>query len=298
MLASPVIATWRAESRRLQCADNLRKLTRGLDNYVVTSQFYPPAITRTPRRHGWLASILPYVEQQSLYEEYDFSVHWCDPINADVIAQRVSMFECPTASYEGRFAVGETAFAYRGGVLDYLATNRISPVMINDGWLPRSTRIDGILTRQRACHRSEVRDGLSNTILLAEVAGTPAKYVHRQKEPRPMYGSRGFGAWADAGIYIQGHGHQEDGRDWPGQCVVNCTNDDAIYSFHQGGANISFADGAVRFLNDEVDLLVLMAAITRDNGEILSPQDFPTSGPEIHIVDEPPIVPDGTSAAR
>ena len=269
------VANCRAVSRRIQCADNLRKITLGVDQYVSAGEYYPPVITRVPRNHGWLASVLPFVGCQDLYEQYDFSAHWCDPVNASAIETRIPWFECPSASYEGRLAVGETQFPYRGGVLDYLATNRVSPVMINDGWLPKSTRIDGILTRNRPIHRSEVRDGLSHTILLAEVAGTPAKYVHREKEARPMYGDRGFGAWADAGIYIQGHGHQADGRDWPGHCVINCTNDDAIYSFHRGGANISFGDGTVRFVTEKVDLYVLMSAITRDNGELLDREELP-----------------------
>ena len=275
------LASMRSKSRRMQCSDNLRKITLGIDQYVSAGDYYPPVITRVPRNHGWLASVLPFVGEEDLFESYDFSAHWCDPVNASVIETRVPMFECPSASYEGRMAVGETQFPYRGGVLDYLATNRVSPVMVNDGWLPKSTRIDGILTRQRSVHRSEIRDGLANTILLAEVAGTPAKYVFRQKEPRPMYGDRGFGAWADAGIYIQGHGHQADGRDWPGFCAINCTNDDAIYSFHQGGANLSFADGAVRFVSEQVDLYVLMSAITRDNGELMNREDLPILIPQI-----------------
>lgn len=101
-----------------------------------------------------------------------------------------------------------------------------------------------------------------------------------------MYGERGFGAWADAGIYFQGHGHQADGRDWPGHCVVNCTNDDAIYSFHRGGANVAFGDGAVRFVTEKLDLYVLMSAITRDNGELTDRDDLPFLDSSIPVVDE------------
>jgi len=92
------LANMRETSRRIQCADNLRKITLGIDHYVSAGEYYPPAITRIPRNHGWLASVLPFVERADIYEKYDFSAHWCDPVNAAAIETRVSMFECPSAN--------------------------------------------------------------------------------------------------------------------------------------------------------------------------------------------------------
>jgi prepilin-type processing-associated H-X9-DG protein len=89
-----------------------------------------------------------------------------------------------------------------------------------------------------------------------------------------LYGKRGFGAWADGASYFQAHGHRPDGRNWPGHCTVNCTNDDAVYSFHSGGAQFLFADGSVKFLSEDLDLFVLFAIFTRANGEVLSPTGF------------------------
>jgi prepilin-type processing-associated H-X9-DG protein len=275
-LLAPALGHSRQEAERTRCADNLRQIGRGVDQHVDKKAVYPAVFVRNPRRHGWTAFVLPYL-RHDLAEKYDFSANWSDPANAEVIRQPIAIFECPTARYAGRSSKGvlpDTKNTYEGANLDYLATNRISPQVVDSGWLPRNTQVNGILSREQWCRPSEIRDGVSSTILLAEVAGTPAKYVFRNKLPEPMYKKRGFGAWGDAGCYIQGHGHQPDGEMWPGFCAINCTNDDAVYSFHSGGAHLLFADGSVRFASEQLDVFVLLAAISRDNGELIHDRDF------------------------
>jgi prepilin-type processing-associated H-X9-DG protein len=53
-----------------------------------------------------------------------------------------------------------------------------------------------------------------------------------------------------------------------GDCAINCSNDNEIYSFHTGGANAVFADGSVRFVNASVPIRVIATLITRDAGDI------------------------------
>ena len=63
----------------------------------------------------------------------------------------------------------------------------------------------------------------------------------------------GGGAWADQFTYARlagAQGRQNGIRG--GTCMVNCTSNDEIYSFHPGGANALFADGSVHFLKDVV----------------------------------------------
>jgi len=277
-VVAPAVLRARESARRGTCRDHLRRIGLALNSYADAAGHYPAVITRTPKNHGWVPFTLPYLGRQDLLDRYDFSVHWCDPRNAEVIRTPVPEFECPSATYPGRVAVGETIHPYQGAVLDYLATNRVSPGLPARGWLPESTNVKGILSREEWCRPEEIADGRSFTTLVAEVSGTPAKYVFREKEPDPMYGDRGFGAWADAAPYFQGRGHQPNGRDWPGPCTINCTNDDAVYSFHPGGANILFADGRVRFCSEGLDLFVLLAAITRANGEVIDARDLGIDG--------------------
>ena len=46
------------------------------------------------------------------------------------------------------------------------------------------------------------------------------------------------------------------------------------YSFHQGGANICFADGSVRFVKQSVNIAVLAALVTKAGGEIIDASTF------------------------
>ena len=55
-----------------------------------------------------------------------------------------------------------------------------------------------------------------------------------------------------------------------GCCVVNCNNDDEIYSFHPGGANVLCADGSVHFLNANTPIQVIANLITRAGGETIA----------------------------
>ena len=276
-LLAPAIGQTREVARQERCADNLRQIGVAVQSYVSHSGRFPAAYMRVPKSHGWTAFLLPYLPGgEAIRKQYDFSVHWCDSVNAPAIQTRIPAFECPAAGGKRmtRGTIENCDAPYTGAVLDYLACNRVSPAVVSRGWLPESTNIKGMFSREEWCRPSDVTDGLSNTLLIAEAAGVPSMYVFRDKEPQPMYGKRGFGAWADGAPYFQAHGHQPDGRNWPGPCTVNCTNDDAVYSFHDGVAQFLFADGRVCFRSEHLDLFVRLAIFTRANGEVISAHDY------------------------
>jgi prepilin-type processing-associated H-X9-DG protein len=53
--------------------------------------------------------------------------------------------------------------------------------------------------------------------------------------------------------------------------AVCCRKTDMeVFSFHPGGANVRFADGSVRLLKANGDLSILIALITRSQGEAIS----------------------------
>ena len=49
---------------------------------------------------------------------------------------------------------------------------------------------------------------------------------------------------------------------------MNCTNDNEMYSFHPGGANVAFADGGVRFLRETISPRTFAALVTKSAGDI------------------------------
>ena len=133
---------------------------------------------------------------------------------------------------------------------------------------------------------ASITDGTSNTMMVAEDCGRPAGYngfrqiyfyapdnllVDGVIEPV----TAGGGAWADQFTYARlagAQGRQNGLRG--GTCMVNCTSDDEIYSFHPGGANALFVDGSVHFLKDTSSVQLIATLVTRAGGEILSADQY------------------------
>ena len=133
---------------------------------------------------------------------------------------------------------------------------------------------------------SSILDGTSNTLIVSECGSKPIGYNGKRQIYKsevnglPVDGiiepvSSGGGAWADQFTYsivagAQGRSNGIRG----GTCMVNCTSNNEIYSFHPGGANALFCDGSVHFLKDSLSVPIAAALITRAGGEILSSDSF------------------------
>jgi prepilin-type N-terminal cleavage/methylation domain-containing protein/prepilin-type processing-associated H-X9-DG protein len=133
---------------------------------------------------------------------------------------------------------------------------------------------------------ASITDGTSNTLIVSECCGRPAGYNGKRQiyffapdnllvdgviEPV----SAGGGAWADQFTYARLAGAQ--GRTSGlrgGTCMINCTSDDEIYSFHPGGANALFADGSVHFLTDVSSVQLIASLVTRAGAEIISGDQY------------------------
>jgi hypothetical protein len=112
---------------------------------------------------------------------------------------------------------------------------------------------DGTFFQNSAVRFADVRDGLSNTLLVGERCSR-----------------LGNGTWVGA---VPGADHgmaRVVGR--AGSVPNHVLNDFADFSsYHPFGANFLIADGAVRPISDEIDLTVYRALATRDGGEVASP---------------------------
>ena len=118
---------------------------------------------------------------------------------------------------------------------------------------------------------TDITDGTSNTILIAEDAGRPRVWQAGKAGPdQALVG----GPWDHfkGGIILQGATF--DGTVQPGPCALNCINDREVYAFHTGGANAVFADGSVHFLRVGMDIRIMARLITRAGGEVPAGDDF------------------------
>ena len=91
---------------------------------------------------------------------------------------------------------------------------------------------------QKGLRAADIADGLSNTLMVVEIAGRPRHWSNGSRtdmfEPveRP---------WADPRSIQQLEATSSD------NCLVQCDNIESLYSFHPGGVNLLFADGHVAF---------------------------------------------------
>ena len=138
---------------------------------------------------------------------------------------------------------------------------------------------------------ASITDGSSNTAMIWEDTARPVGY-NRQKQiylASTNYGyyyngvpidgvnvivAGGGGAWADCNSDTHIGGASANGYRYNGPCIMNCTSDNEVFSFHPGGANATFADGSVHFIKDTINPTVFFGLITRQAGEILSSDQY------------------------
>jgi prepilin-type N-terminal cleavage/methylation domain-containing protein/prepilin-type processing-associated H-X9-DG protein len=138
---------------------------------------------------------------------------------------------------------------------------------------------------------ASITDGTSNTFMLGEMAGRPvgynrAKQIYRTPPNNnppgvPVDGvlqpaEGGGGAWADPFSYAHLAGSSPNG--WRtvlyGTCMVNCTSNNELFSFHPGGVNVCFADGSVHFIKESVDARIICYLVVRYDGYVLSADQY------------------------
>ncbi len=272
-LLLPAVQASREAARRTGCADNLRQLGIGLLNHESVHRKFPTSLTRnTVRRRSWAIHLLPFIEQKTLYDSYDLSLEWHEPPNQPVVSQRLSIFECPSTSYDhvdNSTVLMQGATSYLTGVADYAPTESVSVRLGPQGANLVDKVGNGPMTRDYAgdCTIRKIKDGTSHTILLAEVINRPLLYqVGKLNAARYVRGA----GWADhrTGLILEGASPTTgDVTNTPYRCGINCTNEDEIYSDHPGEAGSLFADGAVHFLRDDLDIRLLARLITSSQDE-------------------------------
>ncbi|MEM9828041.1 MAG: DUF1559 domain-containing protein [Planctomycetota bacterium] len=85
----PAVQSARAAARRMQCANNMKQIGLGVQNYHSVFRSVPTTTTGPDNDAGgcgsgfysWLARILPHVEQQPLYDSINFEVSLSDHCN-------------------------------------------------------------------------------------------------------------------------------------------------------------------------------------------------------------------------
>lgn len=253
--------------------------------------------------HSWVPNFLPYIEQENLYRNYNFRYPWFSspalvpgtPDNQAVLRTPIPILICPAAPGSDRTVTGVfnfgTNFPYSNlAVTDYATCSSINPGSITFFGYPASATQIMLMSAMRPDMSgqglsligypamkpnpvTQIRDGASNTILLCEDAGRPERWVGGQ-----LVGTNlNDGGWGhhDNDYGLDGAVSKNDPTA-PGNCVINCHNNNETYSFHAGGANHVFADGSVRFIRETIAPRTYAALITARGGT-LTPEEVSPS---------------------
>jgi hypothetical protein len=135
----------------------LSKLGLALHNYHARYESFPPAYVKGKDgrpAHSWRVLLLPFLGRQDLYDAYHFDEPWDGPNNARLVEQMPNVFACPArrAAPPGR-------------------TSYVAVVGSQTMW-----------PGDRAMRIHDVKDGLSLTILLLEMADADIPWT----EPRDV----------------------------------------------------------------------------------------------------------------
>lgn len=306
----PAVGKARESARRIECVNKLRQLGLATLGYQNAFGAFPPAsrtdlkgtdTTTDDVGFGVFVFILPYIEEGNVFDNVDFSKDWNDGENVSAIknVHLGSALLCPTAPSSRRIDRGsrvETLDASEFQTCDYSAiyqvdtfragkdevyaggTTRRLTNLIADGTIDTSrrgvqgndanTNWWGVLRATNTANRTRVTpehvtDGLSKTLMLVESAGKPDHYVNGRQVANSLMKVNNDFRWASKSRAIKvdrACGNQ----------IVNCTSRLGIYSFHQGQANVVYADGSVTNLEEDVDPEVFVSLFTMAGGEISS----------------------------
>ena len=262
-LLLPAVQKVREAAARASCQNNMKQTALALHQAHDSAGKLPATITSNPAfSRSWTPEILPFIEQNALYQRYRFDRPWDHIDNQPAVSATIPTFLCPSAPSGRNRVEGSNTY----GISDYSAIYDVDVALIATGLLnPWNGPRDGAMPNETGGTLLGITDGTSNTILVAEVAGRPAVYIFGKPA-----GTTRVPSWAayNGMIPINLDGWLTDGSGAWGPCAINCSNAHEVYSFHTGGANLSFADGRVKFVNANVSIRVMAALVTRAGGEI------------------------------
>jgi prepilin-type N-terminal cleavage/methylation domain-containing protein len=320
-LLLPAIQAAREAARRMSCQNNLKNLALAALNYENQVGGLPPATQATKtagqgerlvlykgRQFSWIGQVLPQLEEQPLFDQFDFSGtnNVTSAVNARAFEQQPGPLLCPTDAAYGRMYRSQFTFDRpfgKGNYVAYVSPEHAVCMRVFRGALNNEPQPLARFT-----------DGTSQTLMLSEVRT-------RQEETDQR------GAWAlawNATSLIAYDMHHNSTTELLGCTTtsppnlqyipvpptqvntdpqspnsISATNDDKLRvcnepnvaqieqmpcsvepnltfitaaprSLHVGGVNAAHVDGSVFFLGDDVDIYLMarMIAIGDAQGNV------------------------------
>ena len=286
-LLLPAVQAAREAARRSSCQNNLKQIGLAVQNYHDTKKLLPPGFIYAPdpaySNYGWQAALMPFNEQGNTYDQLQVNGTPLQFAADDAALQALLVFNLPNTSCpsDGSLVSGLTAAPFRtilsangnefhGTGSNYVGVNGPSVLGLNEATLSRDQHVaGGVFDAFGGGNQpqvfADVRDGLSNTLLVGE----------RSNEG---YYDDGSGLFQTGAAMFWG-ARRVDESDATGLADLNDfdgysstlgtfatkinsvpagTGNDLLArlsfsSNHPTGTNFVFCDGSVQFIAEDVD---------------------------------------------
>jgi prepilin-type N-terminal cleavage/methylation domain-containing protein/prepilin-type processing-associated H-X9-DG protein len=291
-LLLPAVQKVREAAARMSCSNNMKQLGLACHNYAsATNGAFPALFDATggdiyggnPCRTQVFVTLLPYLEQQNLYNTFqnigNATGGYIDLQTADMGlpiggAVPLKVFNCPSDStYGSGFGIGTNIWASGCYVANFQVFGNPN---IGDPSTPGQNSLGSPNLN------STFSDGTSNTILFAEMFAS---------RPLGTWTLWGHGAWnynycptfavgnaAGTVNYVNNFGNGGSGQVGPNSRFLNVSP--SVYSStssyvnmttarHTGNMNVSLGDGSVRTLSSSISGTTWWAACTPNYGDLL-----------------------------
>ena len=256
-LLLPAVQQAREAARRSQCKNNLKQLGLALHNYHDVAGVFPPGVvvqradpqftegglstnsTDPVESWGWGAFLLPYLEQSALYNA-------CKIGSGDLAERYLTTgVLSPLAAYRCPSDIAPATRSTTRPIATWGTSNYKGNMGNNGGWGAGAN--GAVFWRDGKCGFRDILDGSSNTIAIGEVAWQRGTLKHEAA------------VWAGCRQGMQGDCADDVVASGRAPINTNATNAnilaESFSSVHTGGAHFLLADGAVRFISENVQFI-------------------------------------------
>ncbi len=262
-LLMPAVQKAREAASKLSCGNNLKQLGLALSMYHNNFNQFPPS-RLNDYQATWLVLLMPYVEQDNLYNQWVLTATYYDQT---ILAQQTSVkgYYCPSRrssasdpslSISGDYpSFGQGTTNVPGALGDYAAS--IGTTGADYAGPPPAVAPNGCFQLgPKGVPISSITDGTSNTIMVGE------KHV-------PL-GKFGVGWW-DCSQYNGDYypcSTRSAGVGYP----VATNPSQVIWAFgsaHTGAVQFNFADGSVHSISSSIAITTMALLVDRNDGQVL-----------------------------
>ncbi len=294
-LLLPAVQSAREAARRMQCSNNMRQIGLALHNYHASHRVFPPGsivsdakctpANSTKRQAPWTVQILPYLEQEALYRQFNMAGHFAalqddsppEPSDSEAAQNTpLTVFKCPSDPAPQEGDPSSNYMGVQGGGPESAAQCLTGPTV------NRRVRFNnGVLFTNSAVRIGHVSDGTSNTFLVGESrwwsyehtnVGWPSWFSWASADRTA--GSSSHTIVLAAAVdplnnplvdYNSAQGWIDSSGSYTNSMYLG-THTRCFGSRHPGGCHMAMTDGSVHFFSENMALATYRGMGARNDG--------------------------------